>query len=164
MKPTFTNDYSVLVHPQILEAIIKYSNDAYTYSIDENCELVESGNCEFFPDNFLYFFLSYNKSNNNYNLITDKNDIINCNINSSIIPNITFSDSDSVSISQISSTNIANIKTETTYIIPSIELLSNTIPYSIKSTLIVPLSTLLFINSTISSIGQIPFSSNTNLY
>ena len=39
MKPTFKNDYSILVHPRILEAIIKYNNEVNTpYGLDYHSE------------------------------------------------------------------------------------------------------------------------------
>ena len=141
---------------------INYYNGAQSKSINEKFKLVKSGECKFSQTKFLYYFLGYNKTNNNYILISNNNDTINCNINKTIIPNITFYDLDSIS-HITSTTNIIN-QIETTYIISSTELSSTTIPYFINSSIIVPLSTPLNINSTISSLVTIPFSSFFSTY
>lgn len=63
---------------------------ALVYSINNQGVLEENGNCFHKNENsFSYYFLSYNNSSKDYHLITDKNEIYNCSINSSIIPNFT---------------------------------------------------------------------------
>ena len=63
---------------------------ADAYSINNQGRLEENGNClHIYGKNLSYYFLSYDNSSKAYQLITDKNEIYNCSINSSIIPNFT---------------------------------------------------------------------------
>ena len=99
---------------------ISYDDYAISYSIDEKGELIKSGKCDFSHLNFIFLFLSCD-SNKNYELISDLSDNIICNINSTIIPNIT------IESSSINS-NI-NLNKSTIFSIPTSFILSTAYNY-----------------------------------
>ena len=129
--------------------------------MNENSNLYESGKCEFSKEDYLYYFLSYDTPDKKY-IVYSNNDKIICDIDSGIIPNIPFDNSES--ISQIASTNNKNNQIETSYIELSTELFYKTTLYSFQSTIIVPYNISFNIYTTISSLVKVPSSSFSNLY
>ena len=99
---------------------ISYEDYAISYSIDEKGDLIKSGECVFSQRNFIFLFLSWGSSKN-YELISDLYDKIICNINSTIIPNIT------IEPSSINSNIILNKSTRLS--IPTSFILSTTYNY-----------------------------------